>query len=75
MYNVGNRIITLRSRKMLDLKRIQENKEKIEELLARKGCKADFTAIIKADETRRDRQKNDENRRDRKKNYCEKDCG
>ncbi len=38
---------------MLDLKRIQENKEKIEELLLRKGYKADFDTILKLDEERR----------------------
>lgn len=38
---------------MLDLKKIQENKEKITELLARKGYKADFGPILNADEERR----------------------
>ena len=38
---------------MLDLKKIQENKEKITELLARKGYKADFDPILNADEERR----------------------
>ena len=38
---------------MLDLKKIQENKDHITELLARKGYKADFDAIISADEQRR----------------------
>lgn len=38
---------------MLDLKRIQENKEKITELLARKGYVADFDSILKLDEQRR----------------------
>ena len=38
---------------MLDLKKIQENKEKITELLARKGYNADFDPILKADEDRR----------------------
>ena len=38
---------------MLDLKRIQENKEHITELLARKGYKADFEPILKADSERR----------------------
>ncbi|MBR5192238.1 MAG: serine--tRNA ligase [Clostridia bacterium] len=38
---------------MLDLKRIQENKEKVEELLLRKGYKADFDTILKLDEERR----------------------
>ena len=38
---------------MLDLKRIQENKEKITELLARKGYNADFDAVLKADAERR----------------------
>ncbi len=38
---------------MLDLRKIQENKEKITELLARKGYSADFDPILKADEERR----------------------
>ncbi len=38
---------------MLDLKKIQENKEKITELLARKGYKADFEPIIELDADRR----------------------
>ena len=38
---------------MLDLKRIIENKEKVTELLARKGFNADFDPILKADEERR----------------------
>ena len=38
---------------MLDLKKIQENKEKITELLARKGYTADFDAVLKADAERR----------------------
>ena len=38
---------------MLDLRRIQENQEKITELLARKGYKADFTPILQMDEQRR----------------------
>ncbi len=38
---------------MLDLKKIQENKEKIEELLARKGYKADFDTILNLDAERR----------------------
>ena len=38
---------------MLDLKRIQENKEKVIELLARKGYKADFDPILALDEQRR----------------------
>ena len=38
---------------MLDLKRIQENKEKVTELLARKGYKADFDPILALDEQRR----------------------
>ena len=38
---------------MLDLKKIQENKEKIEELLLRKGYKADFGPILALDEQRR----------------------
>ena len=38
---------------MLDLKRIQENKEHITELLARKGYNADFEPILKADGERR----------------------
>ncbi len=38
---------------MLDLKKIQENQEKITELLARKGYPADFAPILKADEERR----------------------
>ena len=38
---------------MLDLKKIQENQEKITELLARKGYSADFAPILKADEERR----------------------
>ena len=38
---------------MLDLKRIQENKEKVAELLLRKGYKADLDAVLEADEKRR----------------------
>ena len=38
---------------MLDLKKIQENKEKITELLSRKGYKADFEPIIELDADRR----------------------
>ncbi len=38
---------------MLDLKKIQENKEKIAELLLKKGYKADFDTILKLDEERR----------------------
>ena len=38
---------------MLDLRKIQENKEKITGLLARKGYKADFDPILKMDEERR----------------------
>ncbi len=38
---------------MLDLKKIQENKEKITELLARKGYKADFDTILSLDAERR----------------------
>ena len=38
---------------MLDLKRIQENKEKVTELLARKGYKADFDTILSLDADRR----------------------
>ena len=38
---------------MLDLKRIQENKEKVTELLARKGYKADFDAVLALDAERR----------------------
>lgn len=38
---------------MLDLKRIQENKEKVTELLARKGFEADFDTILALDAERR----------------------
>ena len=38
---------------MLDLRKIQENKEKITELLARKGYVADFDTILALDEQRR----------------------
>lgn len=38
---------------MLDLKRIQENKEKITELLARKGFTADFDTILELDAQRK----------------------
>ena len=38
---------------MLDLRKIQENKEKMTELLARKGYKAGFDPILKMDEERR----------------------
>ncbi len=38
---------------MLDLRRIQENKEKVAELLLRKGYKADLDAVLEADEKRR----------------------
>ena len=38
---------------MLDLKRIQENKEKVTELLARKGYTADFDTILELDAERK----------------------
>lgn len=38
---------------MLDLKRIQENKEKVTELLARKGYQADFDTILELDKQRK----------------------
>ena len=38
---------------MLDLKRIQENKEKIKELLARKGYDADFDTVLALDAERK----------------------
>lgn len=38
---------------MLDIKKIQENKEKIAELLSRKGYKADFDTILELDEKRK----------------------
>ena len=38
---------------MLDLKRIQENKEKVAELLSRKGFIADFDTILELDKQRR----------------------
>ena len=38
---------------MLDLIRIQENKEHIKELLARKGYDADLDALLSIDEKRR----------------------
>ncbi len=38
---------------MLDLKRIQENKEKVTELLSRKGYQADFDTILALDSDRR----------------------
>ena len=38
---------------MLDLKRIQENKEKVTELLLRKGYKADFDTILDLDAKRK----------------------
>ena len=38
---------------MLDLKKIQENKEKIAELLLRKGYKADFDTVLEIDAKRR----------------------
>ena len=38
---------------MLDLKRIQENKEKVKELLSRKGYDADFDTILALDKERR----------------------
>ncbi len=38
---------------MLDLKKIRDNKEKMTELLARKGFKADFDEILSLDEKRR----------------------
>ena len=38
---------------MLDLKRIQDNKEKIAELLARKGFTADFDTLLAIDKERR----------------------
>ena len=38
---------------MLDLKRIQENKEKIAELLLRKGFVADFDTVLELDKERR----------------------
>lgn len=38
---------------MLDLKRIQENKDKIKELLLRKGFDADFDTVLELDKQRR----------------------
>ena len=38
---------------MLDLKRIQENKDKIKELLLRKGYDADFDTVLELDKQRR----------------------
>ncbi len=38
---------------MLDLRRIQENKEKVAELLSRKGYKADFDTVLTLDKERR----------------------
>lgn len=38
---------------MLDLKKIQENKEKVKELLSRKGYDADFDTILELDEKRK----------------------
>ena len=38
---------------MLDLKRIQENKDKIKELLLRKGFDADFDTVLALDKERR----------------------
>ncbi len=38
---------------MLDIRKIQENKEKMTELLARKGYKADFDAILELDAQRK----------------------
>lgn len=38
---------------MLDLKRIQNEKEKVEELLSRKGFKADFSEVLLKDEIKR----------------------
>ena len=38
---------------MLDLKRIQENKEKVAELLSRKGFVADFDTVLELDKQRR----------------------
>jgi len=38
---------------MLDLKRIQENKEKVHELLLRKGFDADFDTLLAIDKERR----------------------
>ena len=38
---------------MLDLKRIQENKEKVAELLSRKGFIADFDTVLELDKQRR----------------------
>ena len=38
---------------MLDLRRIQENKEQVEELLLRKGYKADFDTILDLDKQRK----------------------
>ena len=38
---------------MLDLKKIQENKEKVVELLSRKGFVADFDPILAMDKERR----------------------
>ena len=38
---------------MLDLKKIRDNKEKMTELLARKGYKADFDEVLSLDEKRR----------------------
>ncbi|MBO7344993.1 MAG: serine--tRNA ligase, partial [Clostridia bacterium] len=38
---------------MLDLKRIQEDKEKVKELLSRKGFDADFDTVLDLDKQRR----------------------
>ena len=38
---------------MLDLRRIQENKEKVAELLSRKGFTADFDTVLALDKERR----------------------
>ena len=38
---------------MLDLKMIAENKEKVEALLARKGCVVDFTEVLGWDNERK----------------------
>ena len=38
---------------MLDLRRIQENKEKVKELLSRKGFVADFDTVLELDKKRR----------------------
>jgi seryl-tRNA synthetase len=38
---------------MLDLRRIQEDKEKVKELLSRKGYDADFDTLLEIDKERR----------------------